>query len=62
MGILFDMKAFFLWLEDASDKELSDRYERVVMFSKKAETENAIEEAKYLIKKMEEEILTRMMR
>lgn len=43
MDILFDMKAFFLWLEDASDKELSDRCERVVMFSKKAETENAIE-------------------
>ncbi len=58
VDILFDMKAFFMWLEDASDKELSCD----VMFSKKAETENAIEEAKYLIKKMEEEILTRMMK
>ena len=35
MGVLFDMRAFFRWLEEASDRELSERHELVLRFSEK---------------------------
>lgn len=62
MGILYDMKAVFRWIEEATDKELADRQERLRSFLIKVETENVREEAKYLLKKVEEEILARTMR
>ena len=62
MGVLFDMRAFFRWLEEASDRELSERHELVLRFSEKAKSESVREESRYLLRKVEEESLARAMK
>ena len=62
MGVLFDMRAFFRWLEEASDRELSERHELVLRFSEKTKSESVREESRYLLRKVEEEILARTMK
>ena len=62
MGVLFDMRAFFRWLEEASDRELSERHELVLRFSEKVKSESVREESRYLLRKVEEEILARTMK
>ncbi|TXF11160.1 hypothetical protein [Pelomicrobium methylotrophicum] len=62
MGVLFDMAAFFRWLKEASGSELAERHEILIAFIQKARTENAREEAQYLLRKIEEEMLARMMK
>lgn len=62
MGVLFDMRAFFRWLEEASDRELSERHELVLRFSEIAKSESVREESRYLLRKVEEEILARAMK
>ena len=62
MGVLFDMRAFFRWLEEASDREVSERHELVLRFSEKVKSESVREESRYLLRKVEEEILARTMK
>ena len=62
MGVLFDMRAFFRWLEEASDRELSERHELVLRFSEKVKSESVREESRYLLRKVEDEILARTMK
>ena len=62
MGVLFDMRAFFRWLEEASYRELSERHELVLRFSEIAKSESVREESRYLLRKVEEEILARAMK
>ena len=57
MGVLFDMRAFFRWLEEASERQ-----ELVLRFSEKAKSESVREESRYLLRKVEEEILARAMK
>lgn len=56
------MAAFFSWLREASESELAERHEIVIAFIQKARTDNAKEEAQYLLRKIEEEMLARMMK
>lgn len=60
MGALSDMRAFYHWLEDATDKELTQRRDilRHAIECKLSE-ESVIADAKYLLKKIEEEMLAR---
>lgn len=60
MGALFDMKAFFRFLETATEKELSDKRERLILFIQLASDESVRDEAKYLLRKIEEELLSRL--
>ena len=62
MGVLFDMRAFFRWLEEASERELSERHELVLRFSEKTKSESVREESRYLLRKVEEEILASTMK
>jgi hypothetical protein len=62
MGVLYDMPAFFRWLDEASDEELTRRRDRVARFLDTALTATAQEEARYLLRKIEEEMLGRMIR
>lgn len=59
---LADIKAFYRWLEEATDKELEARksvLETLLPTFKQAE---AIEDAKKYLRHIEEEILSRSMR
>ena len=60
MGALFDMKAFFGFLEKATDKELAQKRERLALFIQRASDESVREEARYLLRKIEEELLSRL--
>ena len=62
MGSVFDMKAFFRWLEQASEKELANRHEILLAFIKNAKTESTREDAQYHLRKIEEEMLARMLK
>ena len=52
----------FRWLDEASDEELTRRRDRVARFIETAQTVSAQEEARYLLRKIEEEMLARTMR
>jgi len=60
MSVLFDMKAFYLFLEKASDKELSQKQELLVQFIDMCQDPDVLSEARYLLKMVEEEILSRL--
>lgn len=60
MGALFDMKAFFRFLETATEKELTDKHERLLLFIQRASDDAVRDEAKYLLRKIEEELLSRL--
>lgn len=62
MGAVFDMKAFFRWLEQATDRELADRHEILLAFIKNAKTESTKEDAQYHLRRIEEEMLSRMLK
>lgn len=62
MGAVFDMKAFFRWLGEASERELADRHEILLAFIKNAKTESTKENAQYHLRRIEEEVLARMLK
>ena len=62
MGAIFDMKAFFRWLEQASDKELANRHEILQAFIKNVKNESVKEDAQYHLRRIEEEMLARVMK
>ena len=62
MGILFDMTAFYRWLETASDRELLARRDGLVSLRARfTEVEVQAEATRYL-KLIEEEMLARSLR
>lgn len=63
MGSLADMKAFFRWLDEAEDKELVRRREYLHgAIEHQFSEESVIRDARYLLRKIEEEILARSFR
>ena len=62
MGI-YDMKAFYVWLETATDQELVQRRDRLQLAIRQRFTEQRIiKDAKHLLGKIEEEMLARELR
>ncbi|OIO76373.1 MAG: hypothetical protein COZ20_02300 [Gallionellales bacterium CG_4_10_14_3_um_filter_54_96] len=63
MGAIFDMKAFFRWLETSSERELLQRRDQLQHAIEHKFTESSvITDAKYLLKEIEQEMLARTMR
>lgn len=60
MAALFDMKAFYLFLETAKEQELTRKRDLLVRFIKEAKDQDVIEDAKYLLRQVEAEILSRL--
>jgi len=59
MGI-YDMKAFYRFLESASDEELKDRKQKLFLFLQEAVEEDSIKDAKHYLREVEVEILSRI--
>lgn len=63
MGPLADMRAFYRWLDNADDKELVRRRDVLEHAVKHQFTEEkVVADARYLLRKIEEEILARSFR
>jgi len=62
MGTLYDMKAFYRWLEDATDRELVQRRDSLLRALAHLTDPDVIGDAKFLLKKIEEEMLARELR
>lgn len=60
MTALFNMREFHRFLEDASDRQLTDKRDLLIRFIEEARDPDVIAEAKYLLRKVEEEILSRL--
>jgi len=60
MGALFDMKAFYRFLEEAKDEELAEKQELLCLFIDRARDPDVIADARYLLRKVEEELLSRL--
>jgi hypothetical protein len=60
MSGLFDMKQFYRFLDEAKDKELAQRQEMLTRFIENARDPDVLKDARYLLKKVEEEILSRL--
>lgn len=63
MGALYDMKAFWIWLENATDRELLQRRDQLQHAIDHKLTESGVlADAKYLLKVIEQEMLARTMK
>ncbi|HHI71471.1 MAG TPA: hypothetical protein ENJ91_10745 [Rhodobacteraceae bacterium] len=62
MGILFDMAAFYRWLENASDREMLARRDAARAAEREITDPELKEETKRLIRLIEEEIVARKLR
>lgn len=62
MGVLFDMAAFYRWLEKASERELLVRRDDVVNVESRLTDEDLKRETKRLIRMIEDEIVARKFR
>lgn len=62
MGILFDMAAFYRWLETASDRELLARRDDSVNVESRLTDDDLKRDMKRLIRMIEEELVTRKFR
>jgi len=62
MGILFDMAAFYRWLETASDRELLARRDDSVNVESRLTDDDLKRDMKRLIRIIEEELVTRKFR
>jgi hypothetical protein len=60
MSGLFDMKQFYRFLDEAKDMELAQRQELLARFIETARDPDVLRDARYLLKKVEEEILSRL--
>jgi len=59
MGTLYDMKAFYRWLDEADDMELVQRRDALRRALSQFTDENVIADARFLLRKIEEEMLAR---
>lgn len=63
MGPLGNMKAFFSWLENATDEDLERRHEALVYAIEHQLTEKKVRaDARYLLRKIDQERLARLFR
>lgn len=63
MGALFDMKAFFIWLETASEIELIKKRDVLAdALQTKFTEDGVIADAKHLLKEIEKQLLSRAMK
>lgn len=63
VGALYDMKAFFAWLENASERELVQRRDLLAhALQHKLTDPNVIADARYLLRQIEQELLARAMK
>jgi hypothetical protein len=62
MGVLYDMQAFYRWLNDASDTELLQRRQSLLDLLPQLTQEEVIQEARRLLRIIEEELLARQIR
>ena len=62
MGILYDMRAFFRWLDEADDEELLRRRQNLQILLSELTQEEVIQEARRLLRFIEEELLARRIR
>jgi hypothetical protein len=62
MGILFDMTAFYRWLETASDRELLARRDESVHLEPRLTDEDLKRDLKRLVRMIEEELVARKFR
>ena len=62
MGILFDMAAFYRWLEEASERELLARRDVAMAAEKEVTNEELRNEIRRLVRKIEEELVARKLR
>jgi hypothetical protein len=59
MGILFDMAAFYRWLEEASDEEIIAKRDEALALRKSLEDERLIADVTYLVREMERALVAR---
>jgi hypothetical protein len=59
---LYDMRAFYRFLESAEERELEMRRDRLVAFLAVVDQEPVRSDARYLLRKIEEEMLARISR
>lgn len=62
MGILYDMRAFFRWLDEADDEELLQRRQNLQSLLSELTQEEVVQEARRLLRFIEEELLARQIR
>ena len=62
MGILFDMAAFYRWLENANDRELQARHEALIALRGRFTEAKVQASATSYIMMIEEEMLARSLR
>lgn len=60
MSALYDMKAFYRFLEDATIEELKSKKSALLDFIDEAKDHSTHADACYLLKKIEEEMLSRI--
>lgn len=62
MGILFDMRAFYGWLEKASEQELMSRRDEAIKISARLASEDLKKEVSRLVRMIEDEMVARKFR
>jgi len=62
MGILFDMAAFYRWLEQASDRELLARRDEALNMESRISDEDLRRDLRRLVRMIEEELVARKFR
>lgn len=62
MGILFDMAAFYRWIEQASDRELLARRDEALNFEGRIASEDLKSDLRRLVRMIEEELVARKFR
>lgn len=62
MGPLFDMAAFYRWLQEASDDELSNRRDGALEMEAEMSNEDVKRRLRRLVRMIEEEMVARKFR
>mgnify|MGYP001138909421 CR=1 FL=1 len=62
MGILFDMAAFYRWLDQASDRELLARRDEALSVKNRISDDNLKQDLCRLVRLIEEELVARKFR
>jgi hypothetical protein len=62
MGILFDMAAFYRWLEEAPERELLARRDEALNMENRISDDDLKRELRRLVRMIEEELVARKFR
>ena len=60
MAALHDMKAFFRFLDEATDAELVEKQKHLLVFLESVQDDSVRSDARYLLKQIEQERLSRI--